>query len=63
MSNGQQQEKISIIFNKTGEAAVDDHSFISFSMDWPDYVIVIMGLTFGTLCILQYYSEAKIKNE
>lgn len=42
---------------------MDNHSFISFSMDWPDYVIVIMGLTFATLCILQYYSEAKIKNE
>lgn len=63
MSNGEHREKIPIFFNKTGEAAVDNHSFISFSMDWPDYVIAIMASTFGLLCFMQYYSEAKIKNE
>lgn len=63
MSNGEQRQNISISFNKTDEAAADNHSFLSFSMDWPDYVIVIMALTFGSLCIMQYYSETKIKNE
>jgi hypothetical protein len=56
LSNGEQRERIEISYKHNGESA-ESHSFFSLSLDWPEYLIILMAIVFGILCFIQYYSE------
>jgi hypothetical protein len=51
---------VHVSFKTSGEG--EEHSFISLSLDWPEYLIILMAVVFGVLCFIQYYTEEKIKN-
>ena len=55
-------EVVRVSFKASGEGETQQHSFISLSLDWPEYLIILMALVFGVLCFIQYYTEEKIKN-
>lgn len=57
VGNGELREKVSIAYRFVGEQA--GHNFLSLSLDWPEYLIILMAIVFGILCIIQYYSEDK----
>lgn len=55
-----QNEEVKIAYMREGESK--GHSFWSFKLDWPDYLILLMTLVIGTICYIQYSNEEKLKN-
>lgn len=57
LRRGKQVEKIQVSFKVAGESTKESHSFLSFSLDWSEYLIVIMGVVFVVLVYIQHISE------
>lgn len=53
---GQQRERVTVRFGKGEERA-----FWSLSMDWPDYMVLVMILVFAATYVAQHMKEQKIK--
>lgn len=56
-----QKEEVKVMFSKDNQGK--EHSFWSFNLDWPDYLILAMAVVFITICLIQYFSEDKQKFE
>lgn len=54
LAKGRQVDQIEVSFKVDGEGHQESHSFISFSMDWPEYLIIIMAVVFAVLCFFQH---------
>jgi hypothetical protein len=50
-----QREELRVVFSKDNKGK--EHSFWSFNLDWPDYLIMMMALVFITICIIQSLNE------
>lgn len=60
LSCPEQSEEVKIAYVREGGSK--GHSFWSFNLDWPDYLILLMTLVIGTICYIQYSNEEKLKN-
>lgn len=50
-----QKESVKVVFSVENKG--QNQSFWSLSLDWPDYLIILMALVFGTICYVQYSNE------
>lgn len=56
-----QKEEVKFTFSAEKEKEKGS-SFWSMNLDWPDYLIIVMGLVFAIICYTQYSNDDKIKN-